>query len=226
MSEISAEEPGLPRRLAAEFIGTALLLATVVGSGIMGDTLSGGTAGLALLANSLATAAILVVLILIFGPVSGAHFNPAVTLHFVVSGSLRAGTGLAFVAAQLAGAVAGTILAHVMFGLDPVQISPTERNGAGQWIGEGVATFVLLAAIIGALRHRPATVSYAVGLAILAGYWYTSSTSFANPAVTIARLFTDTFSGIAPASVPAFLAAQVMGALAATGFFAWLHCRR
>lgn len=213
----------LPRRLAAEFIGTALLLATVVGSGIMGDNLSGGTDGLALLANSLATGAILVVLILIFGPVSGAHFNPAVTLHFVLSASVPAVTGIVYVLVQVAGGVAGTVLAHLMFGLDPLQISPTERNGTGQWLGEGVATFVLVSAIIGALRHRPAAVPWAVGLAILAGYWYTSSTSFANPAVTVARLFTDTFSGISPGSVPAFLAAQAAGALAATGFFAWLY---
>lgn len=145
------------------------------------------------------------------------------TLHFAVCGAIPAATALGYMLVQVAGSIVGTVLAHLMFGLDPVQISDTGRNGAGQWLGEGVATFVLLSAIIGSLRHRPAAVPYAVGLAILAGYWYTSSTSFANPAVTLARLFTDTFSGIAPASVPAFLCAQAVGVLAANGFFVWLY---
>jgi glycerol uptake facilitator-like aquaporin len=190
----------LGRRLAAEALGTALLLATVVGSGIMGDRLAGGIVGLALLGNTLATGAILVVLILVFGPLSGAHFNPAVTLSFLV----------------------GVLIAHAMFAETLLQVSTTERVGASQWFAEGVATFGLVATIIGTLRWSPAAVAPAVGLYISAGYWFTASTSFANPAVTVARSLTDTFSGIAPGGVPGFVVAQCIGAVLATVVFGWL----
>jgi len=213
-------DPG--RRLVAELIGTAFLLAVVVGSGVMGAALSGGSDGLALLANALATGAILVVLILIFGPVSGAHFNPAVTLAFALRGELGAGLAAAYMGAQIAGGGVGVALAHAMFDLDLVQIGATARAGANQWLAEIVAAFGLVLTILGCVRVRPKAVAYAVGLYITAGYWFTSSTSFANPAVTAARAFTDTFAGIRPVDAPAFVAAQVVGAVAAALLARWL----
>ncbi len=212
----------LSRRLAAESLGTFFLLATVVGSGIMGDTLSGGNTAIALLANSLATGAILAVLILIFGPISGAHFNPAVTLAFVLRGEISAATAAAYVVVQIIGGIAGVAVAHVMFDLPVVQVSETVRTGWGQWSAEVVAAFGLVATIIGCLRWRPEAVPYAVGLFITAGYWFTASTSFANPAVTISRMFTDTFSGVRPIDAGPFIVAQVVGAVLAVLFFGWL----
>lgn len=212
----------MSRRLAAEFVGTAFLLATVIGSGVMAETLSPANHGVALLGNTIATGAILAVLILIYGPVSGAHFNPAVTLAFALRREIAPGDAAAYVAVQVAGALIGAVLAHLMFDLPALFASGQARVGPGQWLGEAVATFSLLAAIFGCLRWRPDAVPWAVGLVITAGYWYTSSTSFANPAVTVARSFTDTFSGIAPAHAPAFIAAQLAGAAAAVLFFRWL----
>lgn len=212
----------LGRRLAAEALGTALLLATVVGSGIMGDRLAGGIVGLALLGNTLATGAILVVLILVFGPLSGAHFNPAVTLSFLVRREISPARAFAYVAVQTCAAIVGVLIAHAMFAETLLQVSTTERVGASQWFAEGVATFGLVATIIGTLRWSPAAVAPAVGLYISAGYWFTASTSFANPAVTVARSLTDTFSGIAPGGVPGFVVAQCIGAVLATVVFGWL----
>lgn len=212
----------LPRRVTAEALGTALLLATVVGSGIMGERLAGGSVALALLGNTIPTGAILVVLILVFGPVSGAHFNPAVTLAFAVRRDIGAGDALVYVAAQALGGVAGVLAAHVMFEEVLYQLSTHGRSGPAQWFSEMVATFGLVTTILGTLRWRPEAVAYAVGLFITAGYWFTASTSFANPAVTLARALTDTFSGIAPAHVPGFIVAQILGALLATGLLAWL----
>jgi glycerol uptake facilitator-like aquaporin len=215
-----AFDPG--RRLAAEALGTAFLLATVVGSGIMGERLADGNAALALLANTIPTGAILVVLILMLGPVSGAHFNPAVTLSLLLQREIRAGEAIAYVAAQIAGGVAGTWCAHVMFDEPVLMLSATARTGPGQWAGEIVATFGLVAAIIACGRLRPAAVAPAVGLYITAAYWFTSSTSFANPAVTIARSLSDTFAGIRPVDAPAFVAAQCVGAILATWLIGWL----
>ncbi len=204
--------PDLAARLAAEAIGTALLLATVVGSGIMADRLAGGNVAIALLGNTIPTGAILVVLITILGPVSGAHFNPVVSAVMALRGELTPAEAAAYGATQLAGAIAGVVLAHAMFDLALVQTSTTVRSGVGQWISEGVATFALLLTILGAVARAPGSVPMVVGLVITAAYWFTASTSFANPAVTIARSFTDTFAGIAPAGVLAFIAAQVAGA--------------
>lgn len=212
----------LPRRLAAEFIGTAFLLATVVGSGIMGENLAGGNAAIALLGNTIATGAILVVLILVFGAISGAHFNPGVTLAFLLRRQITPGAALAYVAVQIVAAVCGVLAAHFMFAEPLLMLSTHARTGAGQWFAEFIASFGLLATILGCLRFRPDAVPYAVGLFITAGYWFTASTSFANPAVTIARTLTDTFSGIAPGDAPAFIAAQLAGAVAATVIFGWL----
>lgn len=212
----------LSRRLAAEALGTAFLLAVVVGSGIMGETLAGGNTAIALLGNTIATGAILVVLILIFGPLSGAHFNPAVTLSFVMQGRLEKRIALFYVAAQIAGGLAGMLIAHAMFEEPLFQASEKLRTGPAQWLAEFVATFGLLATILGCVRFRAEAVPYAVGLYITAGYWFTASTSFANPAVTIARSFTDTFSGIRPLDAPGFIIAQILGAVAATLVFAWL----
>jgi len=212
----------LSRRLAAEALGTAALLATVVGSGIMAETLAGGNVALALLGNTLATGAILAVLILMFGPISGAHFNPAVTFAFVLRREIEPSIAAIYVLVQLAAGVVGVLAAHFMFEQPLLQVSETVRSGAGQWFSEFVATFGLVATILGTLRFRPEAVPYAVGLFISAGYWFTASTSFANPAVTIARSFTDTFSGIVPGHMPAFIVAQLVGAAAATLVFGWL----
>lgn len=212
----------LPHRLTAEALGTALLLAIVIGSGIMGERLSGGNAAIALLGNALATGAGLVVLITLFGPLSGAHFNPAVTLVACLRHQMTPGVGLAYIAAQVLGAVLGVWLAHAMFGEAILQISAKLRSGPGQALSEFVATFGLIGAILGVLRYRPDAAPMIVGLYITAAYWFTASTSFANPAVTLARGLSDTFAGIAPASVPAFLAAQTAAAVAAWVFFSWL----
>jgi glycerol uptake facilitator-like aquaporin len=203
------------RKIAAEAIGTAMLLAIVVGSGIMGDRLAAGNDAVALLGNTLATGAGLVVLILIFGPVSGAHFNPAVTGVFFLRGEISAALAGAYGLAQIAGAVAGVLLAHSMFDLPLMQSSLTDRSGAGPALGEATATFALVLTILGCLRARPDALPFAVGLMITAGYWFTSSTSFANPAVTIARTMTDTFAGVRPADAPLFIAAEFAGAIVA-----------
>ena len=211
----------LSRRLTAEFLGTLLLVATVVGSGIMAESLTDDTA-LALLGNTIPTGAILVVLISIFAPISGAHFNPAVSMVMAIRGDMGRGAALAYMGAQITGGVAGTFLAHAMFAQEIVQFSQHARSGGAQWLAEGVATFGLLATILAGVRFRPEGVAWLVGLYITAAYWFTASTSFANPAVTIARAFTDTFSGINPAHVPGFIAAQVVGALLALALFTWL----
>ena len=205
----------LRQRLAAECLGTAFLLATVVGSGIMGASLAGGNIAIALLANTLATGAILTVLILIFGPISGAHMNPAVSLAFALRGELSWRDFLGYLAAQIVGAMVGVWAAHLMFELPVWQVSTHVRSGPSQWFSEGVATFGLLLTIFGCVARTPSATPYAVGLYITAAYWFTASTSFANPAVTIARAFSDTFAGIAPSGVAAFILAQLAGMLAA-----------
>lgn len=210
------------RRLVAEALGTGLLLAVVIGSGIMGERLAGGNIAVALLGNTLATGAGLVVLITIFGPISGAHFNPAVTLAFLLRREMSGRDALAFMVAQLAGAVIGVWTAHLMFGEAVLQVSVKMRGGLAQAFSEGVATFGLLATILGCVRFRAAFTPVAVGLYITAAYWFTASTSFANPAVTVARSLSDTFAGIAPASAPGFIVAQVAGMAAAVGVFGWL----
>ncbi|MGA0344702.1 MAG: aquaporin family protein [Gammaproteobacteria bacterium] len=210
------------RRLVAECLGTALLLATVVGSGIMAERLAGGNVALALLGNTIPTGAILFVLITMLGPVSGAHFNPAVTLAFWMRREIKLNEALAYVGVQIIGAIMGTLVAHAMFEEFLLQISANIRNGPAQWLSEGVATFGLVATILGTLRWRPEAVPTAVGLYITAAYWFTASTSFANPAVTIARSLTDTFSGIAPENAPGFILMQIVGAAVATGLMAWL----
>src|ERR1700681_4093338 len=214
--------PSLPRRMFSEWLRTALLLATIIGSGIMAERLAGGNAALALLCNTLPTGAILVVLILIFGPLSGAHFNPAVSLAFAWRGELAWPVAAGYIAAQLTGAVIGVWAAHLMFELPVWQFSITSRAGAGQWIAEAIATFGLLLTILGCAARTPAAIPYAVGLYITAAYWFTASTSFANPAVTIARALSDTYAGIAPAGVVAFVAAQLVGMLAAVAVGQWL----
>jgi len=211
----------IAHRLVAEALGTATLLMTVVGSGIMAETLSGGNVALALLGNTLATGAMLVVLILMFGEISGAHFNPAVTLAFALRREIEPPIAVIYVLVQITAGVAGVFAAHFMFDQLLLQVSATARTGAGQWFSECSATFGLVATILGTLRTRPEAVPYAVGLFISAGYWFTASTSFANPAVTIARGFTNTFSGIMPGDAPAFIIAQLVGAIAATTVFAW-----
>ncbi len=210
------------QKLGAEFIGTAGLLATVIGSGIMGETLAGGNVAIALLGNTIATGAILVVLIWVFGPISGAHFNPAVTIAFLVTGEISARDAAIFIVVQVLGALVGMLVAHGMFDLALIQESTKVRTGIGQWFAEGVATFGLVATIFGCIRARPDAVAMAVGLYITAGYWFTASTSFANPAVTIARSFTDTFSGIQPANAPAFIGMQIVGAILAVLVLGWL----
>jgi glycerol uptake facilitator-like aquaporin len=210
------------RRLVAECLGTALLLATVVGSGIMAERLAGGNVALALLGNTIPTGAILFVLITMLGPVSGGHFNPAVTLAFWMRREIKLNEALAYVGVQIIGAIMGTLAAHAMFEEILLQTSTNIRNGPAQWLSEGVATFGLVATILGTLRWRPEAVPTAVGLYITAAYWFTASTSFANPAVTIARSLTDTFSGIAPENAPGFILMQFVGAAIATGLMAWL----
>ena len=212
----------LSRRLVAEFFGTALLLAIVVGSGIMGERLAGGNIAVALLGNSLATGAGLVVLILIFGPVSGCHINPAVTLAFMIRRDITRRDAVSYIAVQVLGAVVGVIVAHIMFDHPMIAVGLKARTGTGQWLGEAVATFGLVLTIMGCLRFRAAAVPYAVGLYITAGYWFTSSTSFANPAVTLARSLTDTFTSIRAADAPMFIAAQIAGAMLAVTLTRWL----
>lgn len=205
----------LSRRLIAEALGTAILVATVVGSGIMAERLAGGNKAVALLGNTIPTGAILVVIITIFGPVSGAHFNPAVTFAFALRRSMAWTEVLPYVGVQCLAAIAGTAVAHLMFDLAPLAVGITARTGPAQWLGEAVATFTLLTAILGGVRYAPHAVPWLVGLTITAAYWFTSSTSFANPAVTLARGLTTTFAGIALNHVPAFIAAQLVGAAAA-----------
>ena len=212
----------LTRRVASEAIGTALLLAAVVGSGIMGERLAGGNVAIALLANTIATGAALVALILAFGPISGAHFNPALTLADAVQGGLAWRDVPAYLAAQFAGAFAGVAAAHLMFGSPIFAASQHVRSGGGQLFSEFVATFGLLAVIWGCVRLRSSAVPFAVGAYITSAYWFTASTSFANPAVTLARAFTDTFSGVRPVDAPGFVLMQLLGAAAATALFRWL----
>ena len=222
---MSGAEP-LARRLLAEGLCASFLLAAVVGSGIMGANLAGGNAALALIGNTLPTGAILVVLILIFGPVSGAHMNPAVSLAFTLRRELSLRDFTFYVAAQLVGAIVGVWAAHLMFALPVWQISTHVRTGPAQWFSEGVATLGLLLTVLGCVARAPAAAPYAVGLYITAAYWFTASTSFANPAVTIARAFSDTFAGIAPSGVVAFILAQLAGTLAAVALCPALWPRR
>jgi len=212
----------LAQRTVAEGLGTAFLLAAVVGSGIMAAKLSGGNGALALLCNTLSTGAILAVLILTFAPVSGAHFNPAVSIAMALRGDLPAENLLPYIGAQIAGGIAGVLAAHLMFDLPLWQVSATVRTGFGQWFAEAVATFGLLLTILGCSTRVPAAVPYAVGLYITSAYWFTASTSFANPAVTIARSLSDTFSGIAPGGVVPFICAQLGGMFAAVAMARWL----
>ncbi|WP_043617784.1 MIP/aquaporin family protein [Ensifer sp. ZNC0028] len=211
----------LKRRLAAEVLGTAILVATVVGSGIMADHLSDDVA-VSLLGNTIPTGAILVVLISILGPISGAHFNPAVTMVFAARRQIEPSAAAFFVAAQVAGGVVGTVIAHAMFDLPLFQVSETIRTGTGQWIAEAVATFGLVLTILTGLRFRSDAIPWLVGLYITAAYWFTASTSFANPAVAIARAFSNTFAGIRPTDVPAFIVAEVLGALVAMAIVGWM----
>ncbi|MBI3699476.1 MAG: aquaporin family protein [Afipia sp.] len=211
----------LPRRLAAECLGTALLVATVVGSGIMAESLTKDSA-LALLGNTLPTGAILVVLISILGPISGAHFNPAVSLVFALKRELPVRDMFYYVAAQILGGILGTMIAHAMFAMPLLDISMKARTGGAQWFAEGVAAFGLIATILGGIKFERASVPWLVGLYITAAYWFTASTSFANPAVAIARSLTDTFSGIRPRDLPGFIAAELSGALVALIVMGWL----
>lgn len=215
----------LKRRLAAEALGTALLVATVVGSGIMADRLSDDVA-VSLLGNTIPTGAILVVLITILGPVSGAHFNPVVTMVFAARREIEAWAATLYVAAQVAGGAAGTLMAHAMFDLPLLQVSETVRTGTGQWMAEAVAAFGLVSTILAGLRFRAEAIPSLVGLYITAAYWFTASTSFANPAVAIARALSNTFSGIRPADVPGFIVAEVIGALVATAVVGWMLTER
>lgn len=205
----------------AELIGTAFLLVTVVGSGIMAEQLAGGNVAIALLGNTIPTGAILVVLITIFGPVSGAHFNPAVTLVFIFRNEISKREGISYVVAQIMGGIIGVWAAHLMFNLDMLQLSQKSRTGGAQWFAEVVATFGLIVTILGTLRSKPESVPLAVGLYITAAYWFTASTSFANPAVTIARSLSETFAGIAPVHMPGFIIAQLIGALLASFYCKW-----
>ncbi|MEO5641015.1 MAG: MIP/aquaporin family protein [Sphingomicrobium sp.] len=212
----------MPRRLAAEALGSFFLFATVIGSGIMGVALAGGNDGIALLGNSIATGAMLFVLITMLGPISGAHFNPAVSLVAAVRRSLSWRDTAAYVAAQFGGGLLGAVAAHAMYGQRLIQTSLHVRAGPGQWLGEAIATFGLIVTIIGTVRHARRAVPASVALTIVAGYWFTSSTSFANPAITLVRSLTGSFAGIAPASAPAFVAAQLLGAALAAGVAHWL----
>jgi glycerol uptake facilitator-like aquaporin len=200
----------------AEGLGTAILVATVVGSGIMAERLAGGNQAIALLGNTIPTGAILVVIITVLGPISGAHFNPAVTLVFASRREFACGEVPAYIVVQCVGGIAGTVLAHLMFEVAPIAVGTTARSGPSVWLAEAVATFTLILAILGGLRHAPRSIPWLVGLTITAAYWFTSSTSFANPAVTLARGFTTTFAGIAINHVPAFILSQLVGAAAAT----------
>ena len=213
----------LARRITAEFLGTLFLLAAVVGSGIMGDRLSSGNVAIALLANSIATGAALTALILAFGPISGAHFNPVVTFADAWQGETVWRDVPPYIAAQIAGAIAGVAIAHLMFGETLFRAATHARSGSAQLLSEFIATFGLLAVIWGCSRPRPSGVPYAVGAYIAAAYWFTSSTSFANPAVTLARAMTNTFAGIRPSDVPGFILSQIAGAFAASLLFRWLH---
>jgi glycerol uptake facilitator-like aquaporin len=215
----------LPRRAAAEALGTAFLLAAVIGSGIMAQRLAGGNGAIALLCNTIPTGAMLTVLILMFGPLSGAHFNPAVSLAFSLRGELCWRDTAVYIACQIAGGILGVLAAHLMFELPVWQISMTIRTGGGQWLAEFIASFGLLLTIFGCAARAPAAVAYAVGLYITAAYWFTASTSFANPAVTLARSLSDTFAGIAPAAAPAFILAQILGAGVAVLLAWWLWPR-
>ncbi len=217
--------PDLKRRLAAEGIGSFFLFVTVVGSGVMAETLSGGNVAIALLGNTLATGAILFVLIAMLAPISGAHFNPAVTLAFWMRREIAAGEALLFVIAQIAFGLLGVWAAHAMFEQEIWQLSEKIRTGPGQWVGEAIATFGLVFTILGFVRHRPEWVAPAVGLYISAAYWFTSSTSFANPAITMGRALTNSFSGIAPANVPLFVAAQLAGMALAVAVARWLFVK-
>jgi glycerol uptake facilitator-like aquaporin len=214
--------PSLARRVFAEWLGTAFLLAAVVGSGIMAQKLAGGNVALALLCNTIPTGAILVVLILIFGPISGAHFNPAVSIAFALRHELPWSVAAVYIATQVTGAVAGVWAAHFMFELPIWQFSFTDRAGAGQWLAEAVATFGLLLTIFGCAARNPTAIPYAVGLYITSAYWFTASTSFANPAVTLARSLSDTFAGIAPSGVAGFIVSQFAGMAAAVVVAKWL----
>jgi len=214
--------PTLPRRLAAEALGSFFLFATVIGSGIMGERLSGGNDAIALLGNTLATGAILYVLIVKLGSLSGAHFNAAVTLAFALRREIEARDALLYIIVQLGAGILGVFAAHVMFDLPILQSSDRLRSGPGQWLSEGIATFGLLITILGTIRHRPASVPASVALYITAAYWFTSSTSFANPTITIARSMTASFAGIAPSSVLPFILAQLVGAVLALVTARWL----
>jgi glycerol uptake facilitator-like aquaporin len=215
----------LKRRLAAEVLGTAILVATVVGSGIMADRLSDDVA-VSLLGNTIPTGAILVVLISILGPISGAHFNPAVTMVFAARREIEVPAAALYVLAQITGGIVGTVIAHAMFDLPLLQLSEAVRTGSGQWIAEVVATFGLVLTILTGLRFRGDAIPWLVGLYITAAYWFTASTSFANPAVAVARAFSNTFAGIRPTDVPAFVGAEVLGALVATVIVGWMLTER
>lgn len=221
--ETLASDYDFPRRALAEGLGTALLLMIVVGSGIMGERLANGALGLALLANMAATGTGLMVLILIFAPISGAHFNPAVTLVFALRREIAAVTAMGYIAVQVIGGIAGVWAAHLMFDEPIIQVSLKLRDGVGQIASETIAAFGLVVTILATVRFRPHVTPFAVGLYIMAAYWFTASTSFANPAVTIARSVSNTFAGIAPSSVPGFIAAQLAGALLALVLFQWLQ---
>lgn len=212
----------LSRRVAAELAGALVLAGVVIGSGVMAERLSGGNDAIALLGNTLATAAILYVLISALGPISGAHFNPAVTLVATLRRELSVSAALLFVCAQIIGCISGALLAHAMFEMPLLQIATTPRAGPAQWLSEGAATFALVACILLVSRFKPEAVAAAVALTIAAGYWWTASTSFANPAITIARALSDTFAGIRPTDAPMFILAQLMGALLALGSVSWL----
>ncbi|HEY5721692.1 MAG TPA: MIP/aquaporin family protein [Allosphingosinicella sp.] len=215
----------MPRRLAAEGVGSFFLFAAVIGSGIMAENLAGGNDAVALLGNTIATGAILFVLIAMLGPISGGHFNPAVSLVAALRRELAARDALLYALVQLAFGIAGAWAAHLMFDLPTLQLSAKARTGLGQWAGEAIATFGLILTILGTVRHRPALVPASVALYIVAAYWFTSSTSFANPAITVARSLSDSFAGIAAHDVPAFIAAQLAGALAGAGLAAFLFPR-
>jgi len=215
-------KPSLARRVTAEFVGTLFLVAAVVGSGIMGERLADGNVAVALLANTIATGAALVALICAFADISGAHFNPVVSLAEALNGRLIAPEAIAYAGAQISGGILGALAAHAMFQLPLISLSHRARSGGAQFLSEFIATFGLLCVIAGCSRARPAASPFAVGAYLTAAYWFTSSTSFANPAVTIARALSDTFSGIRPVDAPAFIAAQIAGGLTAVFLFRWL----